>query len=104
MLRQTPRAFVERLDFVTSVGRRRGRGSGGVACVVTDLGILEPDGDTGELVLTELHPDVTADEARAATEWELRVADDVRRGRPPSVEELDALRALKPANEDTVAR
>src|SRR3954465_1724437 len=33
MLRQTPRAFVERLDFKTSVGDR-------VRVVVTDLGIL----------------------------------------------------------------
>ena len=37
MLRQTPRTFVERLDFRTSVGAR-------VTVVVTDLGILEPDG------------------------------------------------------------
>ena len=101
MLRQTPRAFVEQLDFLTSVGRPRERGGGGVTCVVTDLGLLEPDGETGELVLTELHPDVTVDEARAATGWGLRVTGDVRRGRPPSTEELDALRALKPVNEDT---
>ena len=42
MLRQTPRAFVERLDFTTSVGDR-------VRVVVTDLGILEPR--DGELTL-----------------------------------------------------
>jgi glutaconate CoA-transferase, subunit B len=96
MLRQTPRAFVERVDFLTTRGE-------GVTCVVTDLGLLEPDGD-GELVLTELHPDVTVEEARAATEWDLRVAPDVRRGTPPTDEELEALRALRPANDDTVAR
>jgi glutaconate CoA-transferase subunit B len=38
MLRQTRRAFVDRLDFKTSVGER-------VRLVVTDLGILEPDGE-----------------------------------------------------------
>jgi glutaconate CoA-transferase, subunit B len=103
MLRQTPRAFVERLDFLTSVGRPRGSGGGGVACVVTDLGLLEPDRETGELVLTELHQDVTVEEAQEATGWELRVATDLRRGRPPTAEELQALRALRPANEDTVA-
>jgi glutaconate CoA-transferase, subunit B len=100
MLRQTPRAFVERLDFLTSVGRPRG--GGGVSCVVTDLGVLEPDRESGELVLTELHPDVTVEDAQAATGWELRVAPDVRRGSPPTTEELQALHALKPANEDTV--
>jgi glutaconate CoA-transferase subunit B len=96
MLRQTPRAFVERLDFLTTRGE-------GVTCVVTDLGLLEPDGDS-ELVLTELHPDVTVEEARAATGWDLRVPPDVRRGTPPTDEELEALRALRPANDDTVAR
>jgi glutaconate CoA-transferase subunit B len=102
MLRQTPRTFVERLDFLTSAGRPRGSGGAGVTCVVTDLGVLEPDGETGELVLTELHPDVTVEEARDATGWELRVAPDVGRGRPPTAEELEAVRALTPANEDTV--
>jgi glutaconate CoA-transferase, subunit B len=101
MLRQTPRAFVERLDFLTSVGRPRGSGAG-VTCVVTDLGVLEPDSETGELVLTELHPGVRVEEAREATGWELRVAPDLRVGPPPGADELGALRALKPVNEETV--
>ncbi|HEY6015176.1 MAG TPA: CoA-transferase, partial [Gaiellaceae bacterium] len=54
MLRQSPRAFVERLDFVSSVGTK-------VRVVVTDLGILEPDED-GELVLTHLHPGATVEQ------------------------------------------
>jgi glutaconate CoA-transferase subunit B len=104
MLRQTPRAFVERLDFLTSVARPAKSGRGGVSCVVTDLGVLEPERETGELVLAELHPEVTVEDAREATGWELRVAPDLRRGSPPTAEELKALRALKPANEDTVTR
>jgi glutaconate CoA-transferase, subunit B len=102
MLRQTPRAFVERLDFLTSVGHPSRSGGAGVTCVVTDLGLLEPDAETGELVLTELHPDVTVEEATEATGWELLVAPDPRRSAPPTTQELQALRALKPANEDTV--
>src|SRR6059036_31703 len=47
MLRQTPRSFVERLDFKTSRGER-------VRVVVTDLGVLEPRG--GELTLVRVHP------------------------------------------------
>ena len=47
MLRQTPRAFVPKLDFKTSRGDR-------VRVVVTDLGILEPR--DGELTLTYVHP------------------------------------------------
>jgi len=94
MLRHTRRAFVEKLDFLTT-------GGDGVSCVVTDLGVLEP-GD-GELTLAELHPDAEVEDVQEATGWDLRISPDVRRGAPPSSEELEALRALKPANEDTVS-
>ena len=51
MLRQTPRAFVERVDFVSSMGFGRGPGDrerlglrgAGPRTVVTDIGILRPD-------------------------------------------------------------
>jgi glutaconate CoA-transferase subunit B len=86
MLRQTPRAFVERLDFRTSVGDR-------VRVVVTDLGVLEPL--DGELTLTHVHPGVSVDDARAATGWQLRVADDVRETTAPTEHELRALHALR---------
>ncbi|HEX7525095.1 MAG TPA: CoA-transferase [Gaiellaceae bacterium] len=85
MLRQSPRAFVERLDFKTSRGDR-------VRVVVTDLGILEPR--DGELELVRVHPGVTVDAAREATGWDLRVADDVAETEPPTPVELAALRAL----------
>jgi glutaconate CoA-transferase subunit B len=86
MLRQSPRAFVRQLDFKTSVGDR-------VRVVVTDIGVLEPR--DGELTLTQLHPGRTADEARAATGWDLRVADSLAIIDPPTRDELDALRSLK---------
>jgi glutaconate CoA-transferase, subunit B len=92
MLRQSPRTFVEQLDFRSSVGDR-------VSVVVTDLGVLEPAVDR-ELVLTHVHPGVTADGARAATGWELRVSPTLRETEAPTAEELAALRALKPATRD----
>ncbi len=91
LLRQTPRAFVERLDFRSSPGDR-------VAVVVSDLGILEPDPESRELVLTHVHPGVSADEARGATGWELRVSPNLHESEPPSAEELAALRALEAAS------
>jgi len=86
MLRQTPRTFVERLDFRTSVGDR-------VRVVVTDLGVLEPR--DGELTLTHVHPGVSVDDVQAATGWELRLAGDVRETTPPTEHELRALHALR---------
>ena len=102
IVRQSPRAFVERVDFVTSVGYGAGRGDRerlglpgrGPVKVITDLGVLEPDPSSGELTLTELHDGVSVDEARAATGWELRVASDVGTTPAPSDEELAALREL----------
>jgi glutaconate CoA-transferase subunit B len=102
IVRQSPRTFVERVDFVTSVGhgRRPGdrerlglRGRGPVR-VITDLGVLEPDPATRELVLTAVHPGVSADQAREATGWALRAARDVATTPPPGAGELEALRAL----------
>jgi glutaconate CoA-transferase subunit B len=62
--------------------------------VITDLGILRPDADTCELVLTSLHPGITTEQAVAATGWPLRVADDVSVTHEPSELELSTLRAL----------
>jgi glutaconate CoA-transferase subunit B len=90
MLKQSTRTFVEQLDFRTSVGDN-------VRVVVTDIGILEPR--DGELTLTHLHPGVTVDEARAATGWELKVADNVAETAPPTDEELRALRGLRTKGE-----
>jgi len=88
LLRHSPRAFVEQLDFKTSVGGR-------VRVVVTDLGVLEPR--DGELTLVAVHPESSIDEAREATGWELRVADDVGVTEAPSDDELAALRRLEAA-------
>ncbi|HVM55927.1 MAG TPA: CoA-transferase subunit beta [Gaiellaceae bacterium] len=86
MLRQSPRTFVEQLDFTTSLGDN-------VRVVVTDLGILEPR--HGELTLVAVHPGSTVEQARAATGWDLQVADEMRETVPPTDEELAALRALE---------
>jgi glutaconate CoA-transferase, subunit B len=93
MLRQAPRTFVERLDFRSSVGDR-------VSVVVTDLGVLEPDPESRELVLTQVHRGVSAEDAGAATGWELRVAPTLRETESPSPEELAALRSLRHATRD----
>ena len=87
MLKQSPRTFVKELDFKTSVGER-------VRVVVTDLGVLEP-GEDGELVLTHVHPGVRVDDVRAATGWDLRVAEDLAVTEAPSERELSALRSLR---------
>lgn len=92
MLRQSPRTFVSELDFRTTPG-------GAVSTVVTDLGILEPRGEERELTLTSVHPGVDVDQAREATGWDLRVADDLGVTAAPTEAELTALRALEAKGE-----
>jgi glutaconate CoA-transferase, subunit B len=102
MLRQSKRAFVNNLDFVTSAGyldggasrARLGMPGRGPSAVITDLGILTPDPTTKELTLTSLHPGVAAEQAIAATGWPLRVAADVAETVPPTAAELAVLRDL----------
>ncbi|OLE22164.1 MAG: 3-oxoadipate--succinyl-CoA transferase subunit B [Catenulispora sp. 13_1_20CM_3_70_7] len=109
VLRHSTRGFVDRLDFVTSVGHGAGPGDRerlglrgrGPTAVITDLGILRPDPDTAELVLTDLHPGVTVERVRAATGWPLKTAATIGTTAPPTGAELDALRALKAAEAQT---
>ena len=96
------RTFVERLDFVTTVGyadgpaarQRLGMRGRGPTAVITDLGVLEPDPSSAQLVLTQLHEGVTVENARDATGWDLAVAEQLSVTEPPSDTELDALREL----------
>ena len=102
VLPQSPRAFVARLDFVTSFGHgeggdhraRLGLATKGPTKVITDLCILEPDPDTKELAVTSLHPGVSADQVRAATGWPVHFAAQVGETTPPTDHELAVLRDL----------
>ena len=88
IIRQSPRTFVGELDFISSLAADD-------QVVITDLGMLRRVG--GELTQTALHPGVTAEQAREATGWDLKVADELETTEPPSAEELAALRELKSA-------
>jgi glutaconate CoA-transferase, subunit B len=102
VVRQSTRTFVERVDFITSVGHGRGPGDRerlglrglGPVLVITDLGVLEPDPGDRELTLTRLHPGVTAEQAVAATGWPLRIATDLPTIDEPTEAELAVLREL----------
>jgi glutaconate CoA-transferase, subunit B len=102
VLRQSRRAFADRLDFVTSVGFGAGAGSrqqlgltgGGPRLVITDLGVLRPDPDSLQLVLTGIYPGVSIAQVRDRTGWDLAVSADLSELVPPSAAELGALRLL----------
>jgi glutaconate CoA-transferase subunit B len=103
VLRQTQKTFVDRLDFVTSVGhgeggdyrKRIGLLGGGPAAVITDLGILRPHPTSKELTLTNIHPGVAVDQVRAMTGWSLSFSSNLEITPAPTTEELTVLRDLE---------
>jgi glutaconate CoA-transferase subunit B len=93
------RRFPEKVDFMTSAGYLNGRKEreatgvrgGGMLAVVTDIGLLEPD-ETGEMVLTALHPGKSIEQAKENTGWDLKISADLRTTEPVMEKELQILR------------
>jgi glutaconate CoA-transferase subunit B len=103
VLRQTPQSFVNKVDFVTSVGhgqgfdhrKRLGLQTKGPTAVITDLGILTPDATSSELTLSTIHPGVTLEKVKASTEWDLKISDNLQVTPAPDSRELAILRDLE---------
>ncbi len=102
VLKQSPRSFVEKLDFRTTVGFLDGHGTrarigapgAGPQVVITDCGVLKPEPGTDELQLVARFENTSVDQARGATGWPLKVADHMEVVAPPTDEELRVLRDL----------
>ena len=102
IMRQAPRSFVQKLDFVTSFGHgeggdhraRMGIRTKGPTKLITDLAMFEPDSETKEMRVTSIHPGVTREQIEANTGWPVRFASDVGETAPPTEQELSTLREL----------
>jgi glutaconate CoA-transferase, subunit B len=100
VVRQSARSFVDRVDFVTSVGYGSGPGDrerlgltgAGPQKIITDLGVLEPDRRTLEFTLTGLYPGVSVAAAKERTGWDLAIAAEPEIIAVPTAAELAALR------------
>ncbi len=96
------RAFVNKLDFITSIDhgeggdhrKKLGITTEGPTKVITDLCVLEPDPATKELTVASLHPGVTREQVIEATGWPVKFAANVEETPPPNELELKELRAL----------
>jgi glutaconate CoA-transferase subunit B len=80
VMSQSPRTFVERIDFVTSPGHRHPDGAArpawagaGPASVITQLGVYRFGAD-GEMELATLHEGVTDADVDASSGWRIRRA------------------------------
>jgi glutaconate CoA-transferase subunit B len=98
------RKFPDKVDFITSPGflggkkereelRLEGRGPD---TVITNLGILKFDEDTGEMMLASVHSGVDAKEVSENTGWDLKISRDLTTTKEPTEAELITLRQLDP--------
>jgi len=99
---QNRRAFVDKLDFITSLGHgtggdhraRLGLKTQGPTRLLTDLCIFAPDPVTREMIVISIHAGVTREQIAANTGWEVRYATNAGVTPPPTREELQVLREL----------
>ena len=111
VMRQHKRAFVEKLDFLTTLGhgptgrerRQLGIRTAGPALLVSDLCIMQPEAETNEFVVTSLHAGVTREQVCRNTAWDVRFAAEVCETPPPSAQELETLRELHARTERSMA-
>lgn len=95
-----PRAFVERVDFVSCAGYLGGGAereqlglSGGPELVVTNLAVLDFHPESKRMRLRSVHPGVSVEQVRAATGFELAMPDgDVPETARPSQEQVRLIR------------
>ncbi len=101
-MRQSKRSFVEKLDFITSLGHgeggdhraRLGLKTKGPTKLITDLCVFEPDPASKEMMVVSIHPGVTRNQIEANTGWTVRYAAAVGETPMPSSKALEVLRDL----------
>jgi glutaconate CoA-transferase, subunit B len=102
IMSQSKRGFVEKLDFVTSLGHgeggdhreRLGVKTKGPTRLITDLCLMEPDPKTKEMTVVSIHPGVTREQIQENTGWTVKFSDKVIETPAPTEKELKVLREL----------
>jgi glutaconate CoA-transferase subunit B len=100
IMRLKRRAFVDKLDFLTSPGHltggdsraRLGLPGGGPELMITDKAVLNFDNPEREMQLSELYPGVTLQDVQAEVGWPLRLAATIGKTAPPTNEEIRLIR------------
>jgi glutaconate CoA-transferase, subunit B len=103
IVRHSRRTFVEKADFITSVGygsglddrKNLGLPGRGPQKIITDLGVLTPDPATREFIVTGIYPGVSAETITDRTGWDVAIAAEPEIVAPPTSGELAALRKFK---------
>lgn len=100
IMRLKRRAFVEKLDFLTSPGhlqggdarKQMGYPGEGPSLVITDKALFDFNNPNREMTLVEVAPGETVDTIQEEIGWSLRVSEHLREMQPPTEEELAIIR------------
>jgi glutaconate CoA-transferase subunit B len=95
IMRLKGRAFVEKVDFVTSPGHtkdRTGIPGTGPQLVITDRALFNFANDEREMTLYEIALGETVESIQADIAWPLRISPNLREMLPPTAEELHLVR------------
>lgn len=103
-IKHEKRRFVEQVDFITSPGWLRGgetRNDGGLTYggtlrVITDLAVFGFDPKLKRMTVDALNPDISINDVRDQTGFDLIVDRDLPVTKPPTGAELRVLRELDP--------
>jgi len=99
-MRLRRRAFVDKLDFLTSPGHLDGGASRselglpgqGPKLVITDRCVFGFDEQSREMQLQSVHPGVELDDVLAEVSWELKIVPDLQTTPAPTKQDLHLLR------------
>jgi len=95
------RRLPEKLDFITDPGYLEGFDSRikagyppdtGPEVIVTPFCIMKFDSESKEAYLDALHPNITIDQVKENTGWDLKVADEIKQIPPPTLKEIKVCR------------
>lgn len=99
------RRFVPRVDYITCPGyigqegpderRKLKLKGGGPSAVITNKCIFRFDAN-GEMYLDGVYPRVKVEDITGEVQWELKIASELKKIEPPTLEEVMILRSLDP--------
>ena len=100
VLKQSPKSFPEKLDFITSPGfidaansRRKHQFPGrGPSIIITDFGAYGFTRNTHEMILREMYPGVMVEDVKANIGWDVKVSRRLETTALPTGEELRIIR------------
>jgi glutaconate CoA-transferase subunit B len=99
------RRFISPVDYMTTPGHLSGGdarekaglcGQGPVS-VITNKCIFRFEKDTKEMYLEALHPHITVEEVQNEVTWNVKVAPELKRTEPPTVQQVEIIRAIDPS-------